>query len=51
MAYPPGIPVICPGERITRHLIDYVGFLKAQGCALQGTADPKVNAIRVLGVP
>lgn len=49
MAYPPGIPVILPGERITSDLIDYINFLKAQGCTLQGTADPQVNCIRVLG--
>lgn len=49
MAYPPGIPVILPGERISQDLVDYIELLKQEGCALQGTADPKVNRIRVLG--
>lgn len=49
MAYPPGIPVILPGERITNDMIDYIRFLKDQGCALQGTADPQVNCFQVLG--
>jgi arginine decarboxylase len=49
MAYPPGIPVVLPGERITANMIDYIELLKQQGCALQGTADPKVNCIRILG--
>lgn len=49
MAYPPGIPVICPGEKITKDIIDYVKILKEECCQLQGTADPYVNHIRVLG--
>jgi arginine decarboxylase len=49
MAYPPGIPIICPGERITRDQIEYVRALKEQGAALQGCADPRVDNIRVLG--
>ena len=49
MAYPPGIPVICMGERITRDIIDYIKILKEEKCQLQGTADPFVSNIRVLG--
>jgi arginine decarboxylase len=49
MAYPPGIPVICPGERITRDIIDYIKLLKEQPCELQGTSDPKLDHILVLG--
>ncbi len=50
MAYPPGIPVICMGERITEDVIDYIKILKGQNCELQGTADPYVENIRVLGM-
>ncbi len=49
MSYPPGIPVICPGERITRDIVDYIRILKEHNSHLQGTADPFVNYIRVLG--
>lgn len=49
MAYPPGIPVICMGERITKDVIDYIRILKEEKCELQGTADPFVEFIRVLG--
>jgi arginine decarboxylase len=49
MAYPPGIPVICMGERITRDVIEYIRILKEQKCELQGAADPYVDYIRVLG--
>ena len=48
-AYPPGIPVICLGERITSDMVDYIKLLKEQRCQLQGTSDPKVDHIRVLG--
>jgi arginine decarboxylase len=48
MAYPPGIPIICPGERITKEIIDYAKTLKANGCQLQGTEDPEARAIKVL---
>lgn len=49
MAYPPGIPVICMGERITQDIVDYIQLLKDQKCQMQGTADPYVNSIMVLG--
>jgi len=49
MAYPPGIPVICLGERITQDVIDYIRLLKEERCELQGTCDPKADYIRVLG--
>jgi arginine/lysine/ornithine decarboxylase len=49
MAYPPGIPAICPGERITKEVIDYVKALKEEHAQLQGTEDPYVEHIKVLG--
>lgn len=48
MAYPPGIPLICTGEIITKEIIDYINILKNEKCELQGTADPLVNFIQVL---
>ncbi|MDI3480627.1 MAG: arginine decarboxylase [Tepidanaerobacteraceae bacterium] len=48
MAYPPGIPIICPGERITREVIEYARALKSEGCHLQGTEDPEAEIIKVL---
>lgn len=49
MAYPPGIPVICMGERISRDIIDYIKLLKEERCQLQGTSDPHIDHIMVLG--
>jgi arginine/lysine/ornithine decarboxylase len=48
MAYPPGIPLICPGEKITQGVIDYVYILKQEHADLQGTEDPEINSIKVL---
>ena len=49
MAYPPGIPLVTPGEMITREIVEYVKLLKAEKCMLQGTQDPYVETILVLG--
>jgi len=49
MAYPPGIPIVAPGERITKRMIEYIKFLKKQHSMLTDTADPDVEYIKVLG--
>ena len=49
MIYPPGIPLICPGEKITQDIIEYIKILKSQNCLFHGMADPHLNKIRVLG--
>ena len=48
MCYPPGIPILAPGERITREIVDYIQFAKERGCSLQGTEDSEVNHINVI---
>jgi Arginine/lysine/ornithine decarboxylases len=48
MAYPPGIPILCPGEEITQEIIDYVQRLKDTGLYVQGTEDPEVEYIKVV---
>ncbi|MBS4538676.1 aminotransferase class I/II-fold pyridoxal phosphate-dependent enzyme [Clostridium sp. D2Q-11] len=48
MAYPPGIPIISQGERITQDTIQYIELLKSQESMLTGTKDPYVNNIEVL---
>lgn len=48
MAYPPGIPVLCPGERITLEIIEYVDKMKEANLSIQGTEDPEVNYIKVV---
>lgn len=48
MCYPPGIPILTPGERITADIIEYIKFAKEKGCSLQGTLDPAVELINVI---
>ena len=48
MCYPPGIPILAPGERITQDIVDYVAYAKEKGCFLTGTEDWKVETIHVL---
>lgn len=49
MAYPPGIPVVVPGERMSKDIVEYIKRLKEEKCELQGTADPLADYIRILG--
>lgn len=46
--YPPGIPVLWPGERITQETIDYLSLEIAAGAHIQGPVDEKLRTIRVL---
>lgn len=48
MAYPPGIPILAPGERITEEIIEYIVYAKEKGCLLMGTQDIKVENINVV---
>jgi arginine decarboxylase len=46
--YPPGIPVIIPGERITAELLDYLRSGVSAGMQLPDAADPALDTIRVV---
>jgi arginine decarboxylase len=46
--YPPGIPVIAPGEEITREIIDYLQLEKRAGVRMQGPYDDDLRRIRVV---
>jgi arginine/lysine/ornithine decarboxylase len=48
MVYPPGIPIITPGERITQNMINYIKFLKTQDTVFNGAEDPDINYIKVV---
>ena len=45
--YPPGIPVLCPGEEITEALVEYIRFYQAKGMRLSGAVDSTLATIRV----
>lgn len=46
--YPPGIPLIAPGEVITTELIQNIALCKVQGLSVEGLADMKNEKIRVV---
>jgi lysine decarboxylase len=48
MAYPPGIPILAPGERITSEIIDYVRYAKEKGCVMTGTKDMSMKNIETV---
>jgi arginine/lysine/ornithine decarboxylase len=48
MCYPPGIPILAPGERVTRDIADYIVYAKEKGCSLTGTEDMTTRRINIL---
>lgn len=48
MCYPPGIPIIAPGELITPEIIAYTLYCKEKGCFMTGTEDLTMEHIRVI---
>lgn len=48
MCYPPGIPILAPGERITKEILDYIQYAKIKGCSMTGPEDPEIMNINVL---
>ena len=48
MCYPPGIPILAPGERITKEILDFIVYAKAKGCSMTGPEDPDIEYINVL---
>lgn len=48
MSYPPGIPILAPGERITEEILAYIRYAKEKGCFLTGTEDMRVEQLKVV---
>ncbi len=48
MCYPPGIPILAPGERITKRILDYILYAKSKGCSMTGPEDPEIGRLNVL---
>lgn len=47
--YPPGIPILCPGEEITPEIIEIIELLLAEKAEFHGPQDPELNLITVVG--
>ena len=48
MCYPPGIPILAPGEMVTSEIVDYILFAKEKGCSMQGPEDGTLERLNVL---
>ena len=48
MCYPPGIPILAPGERITGEILDYIEYAKEKGCSMTGPEDADIRRLNVL---
>jgi lysine decarboxylase len=48
--YPPGIPALLPGERLTADTVAYLKELVGSGARLHGAADPTLTTIHVMAV-
>lgn len=48
MCYPPGIPILAPGERITQEIIDYIVYAKEKGCSMTGPEDETIERLNVI---
>lgn len=48
MCYPPGIPILAPGELITEEILKYTDYAKKKGCFMTGTQDMSIEHIQVV---
>lgn len=48
MCYPPGIPILAPGEVITEEIIEYIKYAMDKGCSMQGPESPDISTLNVL---
>ncbi len=48
MCYPPGIPILAPGERITEEILEYIRYMKEKGGSLTGPEDLSIERLNVL---
>jgi lysine decarboxylase len=46
--YPPGVPSLLPGERITEDVVAYLRALTSEGARLHGASDAAFRTVRVL---
>ena len=47
-AYPPGVPNVLPGERLTSETLEYVQRALEQGGSLRGASDRRLRTVRVV---
>ena len=50
MCYPPGIPILAPGELINADALEYIRYAKIKGCNLLGAEDMNTEKINVMNI-
>jgi arginine/lysine/ornithine decarboxylase len=48
MCYPPGIPIVSPGELITAEILEYIDNAIERGCSMQGPKSLDLSELEVL---
>jgi len=48
MSYPPGIPILAPGERVTNKIIQYIRYAKEKGCTLTGPEAMDIERLNIV---
>lgn len=48
MCYPPGIPVLSPGELITKEILEYLRYSKKKGAQITGAEDMSLQKLNVM---
>ncbi len=48
MSYPPGIPILAPGERVTDKIIQYIRYAKEKGCTLTGPEAMDIEHLNIV---
>ena len=48
MCYPPGIPILAPGERVTQEIREHIEYAREKGCTLTGAVDLEIRHLNVL---
>ncbi len=47
MCYPPGIPILAPGEMVTKEIVEYIEYAKGKGCSMTGPEDLQLERLNV----
>lgn len=48
MCYPPGIPILAPGEEVTQEVLKYIEYAKAKGSFMTGTEDFAIEKLNIV---
>ena len=48
MCYPPGIPALAPGEKITEEVLEYLRYAQEKGCQITGAEDASLKTLKVV---